>query len=69
MPPYDLPANATQSGVKTRSSKSGTPENFNEIRFEDKKGSEEVYIHAEKNQVMLLRIAIPSQLVMIIMKQ
>ena len=51
MPPYDLPANATQSGVKTRSSKSGTPENFNEIRFEDKKGSEEVYIHAEKNQV------------------
>ncbi len=50
MPPYDLPANVTQSGVKTRSSKEGTADNFNELRFEDKKGSEEVYIHAEKDQ-------------------
>lgn len=48
-PPYELPANATQSGIKTRSSKSGTRDNYNEIRFEDKKGSEQVYIHAEKN--------------------
>jgi type VI secretion system secreted protein VgrG len=50
MPPYDLPANKTQSGVKSRSSKDGTPENFNELRFEDKKGSEQLLIHAEKNQ-------------------
>jgi type VI secretion system secreted protein VgrG len=50
MPPYDLPANKTQSGVKSRSSKDGTPDNFNEIRFEDKKGSEQLFIHAEKNQ-------------------
>jgi type VI secretion system secreted protein VgrG len=50
MPPYELPANATQSGVKSRSSKGGAPDNFNELRFEDKKGSEEVYIHAEKDQ-------------------
>jgi len=50
MPPYELPANATQSGVKSRSSKQGTADNFNELRFEDKKGSEEVYIHAEKDQ-------------------
>ena len=28
----------------------GTTENFNEIRFEDKKGSEQLFIHAEKNQ-------------------
>jgi type VI secretion system secreted protein VgrG len=49
MPPYTLPANQTQSGMKTRSSKQGTAENFNEIRFEDKKDSEEVYIHAEKD--------------------
>src|SRR6056297_592357 len=48
-PPYELPGNATQSGVKTRSSKSGTRDNFNEIRFEDKKGSEQLYMHAEKN--------------------
>ena len=48
--PYDLPANKTQSGIKSRSSKEGAAANFNEIRFEDKKGSEQVYIHAEKNQ-------------------
>jgi type VI secretion system secreted protein VgrG len=49
MPPYDLPANATQSGIKSRSSKDGTADNFNEIRFEDKKGEEEIYLHGEKN--------------------
>jgi type VI secretion system secreted protein VgrG len=49
MPPYALDANKTQSGIKTRSSKDGAAENFNEIRFEDKKGDEELYIHAEKN--------------------
>ena len=50
MPPYDLPANQTQSGIKSRSSKGGSPANFNEIRFEDKMGSEMVTIHAEKDQ-------------------
>lgn len=50
MPPYELPANKTQSGIKTRSSKGGDTATFNEIRFEDKKGSEELYIHAEKDQ-------------------
>ncbi|CCE23630.1 type VI secretion system Vgr family protein [Methylotuvimicrobium alcaliphilum] len=50
MPPYELPTNKTQSGIKTRSSKAGTADNFNEIRFEDKKGSEQLFIHAEKNQ-------------------
>ena len=50
MPPYGLPGNATQSGIKTRSSKGGSDANFNEIRFEDMKGSEQLYIHAEKNQ-------------------
>ncbi|MCU7871634.1 MAG: type VI secretion system tip protein VgrG [Candidatus Thiodiazotropha sp. (ex Lucinoma annulata)] len=49
MPPYDLPANMTQSGIKSRSTKGGNTKTFNEIRFEDKKGSEELYIHAEKN--------------------
>jgi type VI secretion system secreted protein VgrG len=50
MPPYDLPANQTQSGMKSRSSKGGGPANFNEIRMEDKMGSEQLFIHAEKNQ-------------------
>lgn len=50
MPPYSLPGNATQSGIKSRSSKGGGEANFNELRFEDLKGSEQVYLHAEKNQ-------------------
>ena len=50
MPPYALPNNMTQTGTKTRSTKGGDPSNFNEIRFEDKKGSEQLFIHAEKNQ-------------------
>jgi type VI secretion system secreted protein VgrG len=49
MPPYDLPGNATQSGIKTRSSPGGATDNSNEIRFEDKKGSEQLYIKAEKD--------------------
>ncbi|WP_282609171.1 type VI secretion system Vgr family protein [Pelagibius sp. Alg239-R121] len=48
-PPYSLPANKTQSGIKSRSSKSGGAEDFNELRFEDKKGEEEVYFHAQKD--------------------
>lgn len=47
--PYELPANKTQSGTKSRSSKGGSSDNFNELRFEDKKGDEQVYFHAEKN--------------------
>jgi type VI secretion system secreted protein VgrG len=50
MPPYALPANMTQTGIKSRSTKGGSPDNFNEIRFEDLKGSEQLFIHAEKNQ-------------------
>ncbi|MDH3198433.1 MAG: type VI secretion system tip protein VgrG [Candidatus Krumholzibacteria bacterium] len=51
-PPYALPSNQTQSGVKSRSSKGGGADNFNEIRFEDKKGSEELFVHAEKDLVV-----------------
>jgi len=50
MPPWELPANKTQSGILTRSSMGGAAANANAIRFEDKKGSEQLWIHAEKNQ-------------------
>jgi type VI secretion system secreted protein VgrG len=46
-PPYPLPAEATKSTTKSLSSKGGG--GFNEIRFEDKKGSEQVFIHAQHN--------------------
>jgi type VI secretion system secreted protein VgrG len=49
MPPYDLPADQTISGTKSRSSKDGSAENYNELIFEDKKGEEFIRIHAEKD--------------------
>jgi type VI secretion system secreted protein VgrG len=50
MPPWELPGNATQSGVLTRSSEGANSSNANAMRFEDKKGQEEVWLHAEKDQ-------------------
>jgi type VI secretion system secreted protein VgrG len=49
-PPYDLPGSQTQSGLKSRSSKGGGPDNCNEIRMEDAKGSELLFIQAEKDE-------------------
>jgi type VI secretion system secreted protein VgrG len=49
MPPYTLPENVTHSGIKSRSSKNGSADNCNEIRFEDKKESELLLVHAEKD--------------------
>jgi type VI secretion system secreted protein VgrG len=47
--PYKLPDFGTRSTLLSRSSKGGGSANFNEIRFEDKKGSEQVFINAEKD--------------------
>ncbi|HZS44233.1 MAG TPA: type VI secretion system tip protein TssI/VgrG [Blastocatellia bacterium] len=44
--PYTLPDDQTKSTIKTNSSKG---EGFNEIRFEDKKDSEEIFVHAQKD--------------------
>jgi type VI secretion system secreted protein VgrG len=49
MPPYELPAKKTQSGIKSRSTKGGNASNFNEIRFEDEKGREELHMQAERD--------------------
>ncbi|NMC74696.1 MAG: type VI secretion system tip protein VgrG, partial [Geobacteraceae bacterium] len=54
-PNYNLPANKTQSGIRTRSTPGGTPDNFNELRFEDKKGSEEIYLQGEKDWNILIK--------------
>ncbi|MNQ29424.1 Phage-related baseplate assembly protein [compost metagenome] len=45
--PYDLPANKTRSVFKTLSSPGGG--GYNEIRIEDKKGEEQIYLHAERD--------------------
>src|SRR5277367_3598400 len=51
--PYTLPDNKTRSTIKTNSSQGGN--GFNELRFEDKAGSEEVFFQAQKdyNKVVL----------------
>ena len=46
-PPYDLPSHATISTIKTSTSKGG--DGFNELRFEDAKGEEQIFTHAERN--------------------
>jgi len=46
--PYGLPDSKTQSGIKSRSLLGGT-DDFNELRFEDKQGSEDFIIHAQKD--------------------
>ncbi|MFW0854386.1 type VI secretion system Vgr family protein, partial [Cronobacter dublinensis] len=48
MPPWALPAAATQMGFLSRS-KDGSPDNANALRFEDKAGAEQVWLHAERN--------------------
>ncbi|WP_367395411.1 type VI secretion system Vgr family protein [Pantoea sp. Ep11b] len=48
MPPWALPAAATQMGFLSRS-KDGTADTANALRFEDKAGEEQVWLHAEKN--------------------
>ncbi|GKS88741.1 type VI secretion system tip protein VgrG [Acidovorax sp. SUPP2539] len=59
MPPWSLPGNATQSGIKTKSSKGGAfgdglkngAGDANAIRFEDKAGAEQLWLHAQKDQL------------------
>ncbi|MFA4526831.1 type VI secretion system tip protein TssI/VgrG [Xanthomonas perforans] len=48
MPPYALPEHRTRSGVKCRSLLGGA-EDYNEIRFDDKKGNEELLLHAQRD--------------------
>jgi len=45
-PPYK---SKTQSGIKTHSTLGGGVNNFNELRFDDKKGEEDIYLQAEKD--------------------
>ncbi|BBA71575.1 type VI secretion system tip protein TssI/VgrG [Geobacter sulfurreducens] len=54
-PPYALPASKTQSGIRTRSYPNGGTDNFHELRFEDKKGSEEIYLQSEKDWNILVK--------------
>lgn len=50
-PPFNLPDEATRSGLLSRSSKGGGVPNANMLRFEDKAGEEEVTLNAERDFV------------------
>ncbi|HTF87366.1 MAG TPA: type VI secretion system tip protein TssI/VgrG [Planctomycetota bacterium] len=52
--PIDLPGKKNQTLLRTRSTKSGSDENFNELNFDDTKDSEKVYLHAEKDMLRVV---------------
>ncbi|WP_273829798.1 type VI secretion system Vgr family protein, partial [Pseudomonas sp. SBT1-2] len=47
LPPYELPRHKTRMTIKSKTHKG---EGYNELRFEDEKDQEEVYLHAQKDQ-------------------
>ncbi len=52
-PPYGLPGNMTQSGIRTESTKGGG--GFHEIIMEDKKGDEYVRMQSEKDYIQIIK--------------
>jgi type VI secretion system secreted protein VgrG len=53
--PYALPVEQTRSGIKSHSTKGGGANDANELRFEDKSGSEEIYLHAQKDYNIIVQ--------------
>jgi type VI secretion system secreted protein VgrG len=53
--PYEMPANKTQSGLKSDSSKGHN--GYNEFMFEDKKGAEKIRMHGERDHEVIVRHA------------
>ena len=53
MPPYPLPADMNKSTIKSNSTKGGG--GFNELRFDDTKGSEEIYLQGQKDWNILIK--------------
>ncbi|MBH3413661.1 type VI secretion system Vgr family protein [Pseudomonas putida] len=47
LPPYDLPEHKTRMTIKSQTHKG---DGYNELRFEDELGRQEVFIHAERDQ-------------------
>ncbi|WP_198371169.1 type VI secretion system Vgr family protein [Roseomonas rosulenta] len=50
--PHALPGNKARSGIRTRSTPGGTADNYNELRFDDAIGAEQVLLHAERDYVV-----------------
>ncbi|MGI2801381.1 type VI secretion system Vgr family protein, partial [Photobacterium damselae] len=50
-PPYDLPAHKTRTVLRTETHQG---DGYNELRFEDQAGKEEIYVHAQKDMNLLV---------------
>jgi type VI secretion system secreted protein VgrG len=61
LPPYELPAHATVSTIKSRS-KQGETDAFNELRFEDKAGEEYLLLHAQRDRIEFVENTLKSQI-------
>ncbi|MGH1348914.1 MAG: type VI secretion system Vgr family protein [Nannocystales bacterium] len=59
MPPGSLPHSKTCTVLRTQSSPGG--DGFNELRFEDAAGNEEVFVHAQRNQRTVVKAAQSTQ--------
>ena len=55
MPPYPLPDDKSVSGIRSRSTPGGSPQNFNEIKLDDRKGEELFFVQAEKDREVLVK--------------
>ncbi|WP_429059097.1 type VI secretion system Vgr family protein [Aeromonas jandaei] len=53
LPPYELPAQVARSGIKSQSL--GAEDIYNELRFDDKDGAEQLFFHAGRNQDVIVR--------------
>lgn len=54
-PPFPLPDEKTRTGLRTRSSPGGDAGTFNELRFDDKKDNEQVFLQAQKDFERLVK--------------
>lgn len=54
-PAYEFPDKATELGIRTRSTKQGGEEEYNELMFDDLKGSELMRVQAQKDHQMLIK--------------
>ncbi|MDD5367220.1 MAG: type VI secretion system tip protein VgrG [Gallionellaceae bacterium] len=54
-PPYKLPDQQTITTIVSRSTPNGTKDNYNELRFDDRKGDEHIFMQAEKDYYGLIK--------------
>ena len=61
MPPYTLPDKETVSTIKSRSTKGGGATDFNELRFDDLKGSEYLLMQSQKDKLEFVKNTVKTE--------